>query len=49
MLGHSTGFKRVNDGQDTRAIQHYPGHRNIRYTVLYTQLAPNRFDGFWKD
>ena len=49
MLRHSTGFKLANDGQDTRAIQHYLGHKNIQYTVLYTQLAPNRFDGFWKD
>ena len=27
MLRHSTGFKLANDGQDTRAIQHYLGHR----------------------
>jgi type 1 fimbriae regulatory protein FimB/type 1 fimbriae regulatory protein FimE len=29
MLRHSTGFKLANDGQDTRAIQLYLGHRNI--------------------
>ena len=29
MLRHSTGFKLANDGQDTRAIQHYLGHGNI--------------------
>jgi integrase len=34
MLRHSTGFKLANDGQDTRAIQHYLGHRNIQHTVL---------------
>jgi site-specific recombinase XerD len=49
MLRHSTGFKLANDGQDTRAIQHYLGHRNIQHTVLYTQLAADRFNDFWKD
>jgi type 1 fimbriae regulatory protein FimE len=33
----------------TRAIQHYLGHRNIQYTTIYTQLAPDRFNDFWKD
>jgi site-specific recombinase XerD len=27
MLRHATGYKLANDGQDTRAIQHYLGHR----------------------
>jgi site-specific recombinase XerD len=27
MLCHSTGFKLANDGQNTRAIQHYLGQR----------------------
>src|SRR6476661_8652881 len=36
MLRHSTGFKLANDGQDTRAIQLYLGHKNIQYTALYT-------------
>jgi site-specific recombinase XerD len=49
MLRPSTGFKLANDGQDTRAIQHYLGHRNIQHTVLYTQLASDRFNDFWKD
>lgn len=49
MLRHSTGFKLANDGQDTRAIQHYLGHRNITHTVRYTELSPERFKGFWKD
>jgi type 1 fimbriae regulatory protein FimB/type 1 fimbriae regulatory protein FimE len=33
MLRHACGFKLANDGQDTRAIQHYLGHRNIQHTV----------------
>jgi type 1 fimbriae regulatory protein FimB/type 1 fimbriae regulatory protein FimE len=49
MLRHSCGYKLANDGQDTRAIQHYLGHRSIASTVRYTALAPNRFKGFWKD
>ena len=49
MLRHSCGFKRANDGQDTRAIQHYLGHKNIQHTVRYTELAPGRFKGFWGD
>ncbi len=43
------GFKLANDGHDTRAIQHYLGHKNIQHTVRYTELAPDRFYGFWKD
>jgi type 1 fimbriae regulatory protein FimB/type 1 fimbriae regulatory protein FimE len=49
LLRHSTGFKLANDSQDTRAIQLYMGHRSIQHTVLYTQLAADRFNGFWKD
>jgi integrase len=49
MLRHTCGFKLANDGQDTRAIQHYLGHRNIQHTVRYTELSPERFKGFWKD
>ena len=49
MLRHSTGYKLANDGQDTRAIQQYLGHRNITHTVRYTELSPDRFKEFWKD
>ena len=49
MLRHGCGYKLANDGQDTRAIQHYLGHRSIASTVRYTQLAPDRFKSFWKD
>jgi len=49
MLRHATGFKLANDGQDTRAIQHYLGHKNIQHTVVYTTLSPDRFRGFWQD
>jgi site-specific recombinase XerD len=49
MLRHACGFKLANDGQNTRAIQQYLGHRNITHTVRYTELAPGRFKDFWKD
>jgi type 1 fimbriae regulatory protein FimB/type 1 fimbriae regulatory protein FimE len=32
-LRHACGYKLANDGQDTRAIQHYLGHKNIQHTV----------------
>lgn len=49
MLRHAAGYKLANDGQDTRAIQHYLGHRNITHTVRYTDLSPERFKDFWQD
>jgi type 1 fimbriae regulatory protein FimB/type 1 fimbriae regulatory protein FimE len=49
MLRHGCGFKLANDGHDTRAIQHYLGHRNIAHTVRYTELSPQRFREFWND
>jgi type 1 fimbriae regulatory protein FimB/type 1 fimbriae regulatory protein FimE len=49
MLRHSCGFYLANIGADTRAIQCYLGHRNISNTVIYTQLAPQRFNRFWRD
>jgi integrase len=49
MLRHACGFALANAGQDTRALQAYLGHRNIQHTVRYTELAPDRFKGFWRD
>jgi type 1 fimbriae regulatory protein FimB/type 1 fimbriae regulatory protein FimE len=49
MLRHACGFKLANEGHDTRAIQAYLGHRSIQHTVRYTELAANRFKGFWRD
>ena len=49
MLRHSTGFKLANDGQDTRNIQHYMGHKNIQNTVRYTEISPLKFREFWQD
>jgi site-specific recombinase XerD len=46
MLRHACGFKLANDGRDTRALQHYLGHKNIQHTVRYTELSPDRFKNF---
>lgn len=49
MLRHSTGFYLANKGHDTRAIQAYLGHKNIKNTVMYTALSHKRFNNFWND
>jgi type 1 fimbriae regulatory protein FimB/type 1 fimbriae regulatory protein FimE len=50
MIGGSAySYKLANDSQDTRAIQHYLGHRNIQHTTCHTELASDRFKDFWKD
>jgi len=49
MLRHSTGFYLANQGHDTRAIQGYMGHSNIKNTVIYTELSSKRFNDFWRD
>lgn len=49
MLRHACGYKLANDGHDTRAIQHYLGHKNIQHAVIYTDMAPNRFRGFFRN
>ena len=49
MLRHACGYALANRGHDTRALQAYLGHKNIQHTVRYTELAPTRFKGWWKD
>jgi len=49
MLRHSAGYTLANAGKDTRSIQAYLGHRDIRHTVRYTELSPTRFKGFFPD
>ena len=49
MLRHACGFKLANDGHDTRALQHYLGHKNIQHTVRYTEMTPDRFKEFWRN
>jgi site-specific recombinase XerD len=47
MLRHGCGFALAARGTDTRTIQDYLGHTDIKHTVQYTQLAPGRFEGLW--
>src|SRR5207245_1405486 len=49
MLRHAKGFQLAAKGTDTRAIQGYLGHRDIKSTVIYTELDPSRFKGLESD
>lgn len=49
MLRHACGYALADNGVDTRLIQDYLGHRNIRHTVLYTASNAARFEGVWRD
>jgi site-specific recombinase XerD len=48
MLRQACGFALASRGHDIRALQAYLGHRNIQHTARYTELAPDRFKGFWR-
>ena len=48
-LRHACGYYLASQGHDTRAIQAYLGHKNIHYTVRYTDISPHRFESFWQD
>ncbi len=48
-LRHACGYYLASQGNDTRAIQDYLGHKNIHHTVRYTQMSPQRFESFWTD
>jgi integrase len=45
----ASGYALANAGHDTRALQAWLGHKNIQHTVRYTELAPDRFNDFWRD
>jgi len=53
MLRHACGFYLANEGHDTRAIQHYMGHKNIQHTVctpnypLIVSMASGRTEYNW--
>jgi type 1 fimbriae regulatory protein FimB len=48
MLRHACGFALADQDADTRLIQDYLGHRNIKHTVKYTATNPARFEKFWR-
>ena len=45
MLRHATGYSLANEGTDTRLIQAFLGHADIRHTAHYTALSPKRLAG----
>lgn len=47
MLRHACGYNLAERGNDTRLIQDYLGHRNIRHTVTYTAANAARFNHAW--
>ena len=47
MLRHGCGYALADNGIDTRLIQDYLGHRNIRHTVIYTASNSARFERIW--
>lgn len=49
MLRHGCGFALADQGLDTRLIQDYLGHKNIRHTVHYTAGNAARFSAIWKE
>ncbi|MFZ5177028.1 tyrosine-type DNA invertase [Enterobacter kobei] len=49
MLRHGCGYALADQGMDTRLIQDYLGHKNIRHTVHYTAGNAARFSAAWKD
>ena len=41
-LRHAAGYTLANEGVDTRLIQDFLGHADIRHTAHYTALSPRR-------
>lgn len=48
MLRHACGYALADRGINTRLIQDYLGHRNIRHTVHYTASNAQRFVNIWE-
>jgi hypothetical protein len=47
MLRHGCGYALANAGYDTHRSKAWLRHKNIQHTVRCTELAPDRFKGFW--
>jgi len=48
MLRHSCGHALAEKGTDTRLMQDWLGHRDIRHTAWYSRTSAKRFDGVWE-
>jgi site-specific recombinase XerD len=44
----SLGRMLANKDHDMRSLQAHLGHKNIQHTVRYTELAPDRFQDFYR-
>ena len=42
MLRHAAGYSLANESTDTRLIQAFLGHADIRHTAHYTAISPRR-------
>jgi len=47
-LRHTCGHVLANKGADTRLVQDWLGHRDIKHTARYTRTAMARFCGLWE-
>lgn len=47
-LRHTCGYILSNQGADTRLVQDWLGHRDIRHTARYTRTAASRFGQLWR-
>jgi site-specific recombinase XerD len=47
MLRHATGYMLANQGTETRLIQAFLGHKDIRHTAHYTALSPKWLAAVW--
>ena len=48
MLRHSCGHALAEKGTDTRLMQDWLGHRDIRHTSWYSRTSAKRFDKVWE-
>lgn len=47
MLRHTCGHVLADKGTDTRLLQDWMGHRNIRHTTWYKRTGSKRFETIW--
>ena len=45
MFRHAAGFALAEEGTDTRLIQDFLGHKDIKSTVIYTETSQRRLAG----
>ncbi len=48
MLRHTCGHLLADAGHDTRRLQLWLGHSDIKHTAHYSELSPKPFKDLWK-